>query len=143
MNTSLAVFLHSHEYDRLHQAVGMVLSGASMGWTCHLFLFYQALASYLDDEWDITDTVMGGRIATEAGWAAELREGWETANLPSLYEMLEKAKQEDGQLTVYACSSSVRLLGLDTQVVRRKVDEIVGLPTMLKIGGGATHMVYV
>ncbi len=143
MKTSLAVFLHSHEYDRLYQAVSIALSGTSMGWACHLFLFYQALASYVGGEWDDTDTFGGKDALVKPGWLAGLVEGIETSNLPSLYEMLEKAKQQDGKLIVYACSSSVRVLGLDLEGVRQKVDQIVGLPTMLQIGGGATHMLYI
>jgi peroxiredoxin family protein len=143
MKASLAIFLHSDHYDRLYQAASMVLAGATMGWPCHLFLFHQALASYVDGGWDNTDTVGGADAPVLSERVARLREGFETSNLPSLYEMLDKARDGDGELTVYACSSSVKVLGLDLQDVRQKVDEIVGLPTMLKISGGVTHMLYV
>ena len=143
MNTSLAIFLHSHDYDRLYQAASMVLSGTSMGWSCHLFLFYQALGSYLEGDWDDTDTVGGGLSQGQSIWSAKLRQGFETSNVPSLYEMLEKSREGEGKLIVYACSASVKVLGFDIDTVRQKADEIVGLPTMLGIAGNATHTLYI
>jgi peroxiredoxin family protein len=143
MSTSLAIFLHNHEYDRLYQASSMVLAATSLGWSCHLFLFHQALASFLEGEWDDTDTVGGGESQRQSVWSARLRQGFEASNVPSLHEMLEKARAGEGELTIYACSASVKVLGVDIQGVRQQVDEIVGLPTMLGIAGNATHMLYI
>jgi peroxiredoxin family protein len=143
MSTSLAIFLHSCEYDRLYQTSSMVLAATSLGWSCHLFLFHQALASFLEGEWDDTDTICGGESRGQSERSARIRQGFEASNIPSLYEMLEKARVGEGDLTIYACSASVKVLGLDVHGVRQKVDEIVGLPTMLGIAGDATHTLYI
>lgn len=145
MKTSLVIFLHSDTYDRLYQAVSLTLAASSMGWSCHLFLFYQALASYLENTWDQSNLAGGvrGEAVTTSPWAGKIEEGFESANLPSLYDMLGKARGEAGELRTYACSSSVRILGLDIEDVRRKVDDIVGLPTMLRITETATHTWYI
>jgi peroxiredoxin family protein len=136
MKSGLAIFLHSGGYDRVYQAVSMALSASSLGWTSHLFLFYQALAGYVDGTWD--DIAVGGG---ESG--SRLEAGFESANLPSLYKMIEKARGEDGGLRIYACSSSVRVLGADMAVVRERVDDVVGLTSMLKIAGTADQVLYI
>ncbi|UCG52724.1 MAG: hypothetical protein JSW58_04015 [Candidatus Latescibacterota bacterium] len=149
MNTSIAIFLHDHRYDRLYQAVSISLAATSMGWSCHLFMFYQALASYIDGTWD--DIRAGDRaerpgqdaLGSEPGWMTALRKGFDTSNIPSLYEMLERSRSGEGELKVYGCSASVKLLGLNLDDVRKRVDEVVGLPTMLAIAGNATHALYI
>jgi peroxiredoxin family protein len=145
MKTSLVIFLHSDTYDRIHQAVSLTLAASSMGWSCHLFLFYQALASYMENTWDRSSLAKGerGETVTAPPWAGKIEEEFESANLPSLCDMLEKARGEAGGLRTYACSSSVRILGLNIEDVRRKVDDIVGLPTMLRITETATHSWYI
>ena len=88
----------------------------------------------------MTDTVDG---SMQPAWMADLEHGFEQANRPSLYDMLGKAAEEEGGLKIYACSASCKLLGLDIKSVREKVDEIVGLPTMLKITAEAKHVMYI
>jgi peroxiredoxin family protein len=136
MKTGLAIFLHSGGYDRVYQAVSMALSASSLGWPSHLFLFYQALGAYVDGRWD--DIRVG-----EGALDARVERGFESANLPSLYRMIEKARGEDGGLRIYACSSSVRVLGVDMAVVRERVDDIVGLTSMLKIADSVNQALYV
>ncbi len=142
MKSGLAIFLHSQSYDRVYQAVSMVLSASSLGWPSHLFLFYQALSSYIDGAWD--DIRIGDGLRDSAtGLDAKLEKGFEAANLPSLYEMLEKAREEEGGLRIYACSSSVRVTGADPAVVREHVDDIVGLTSMLKIADTVNQVLYI
>jgi peroxiredoxin family protein len=144
MKPSLAVFLHSDRYDRLYQAASLLLTASSMGWTCHLFLFFGALASYMAGTWD--DVHVGGDSASggaPAPWAAEIQRGFDSGNFPSLYSMIEKARAESGGLSVLACSTSCKVLDLDIEDVRTRVDEIVGLHTMVRIAGETTHVLYI
>jgi len=148
MKPPLVIFLHSHARDRVYQAASLSLAAASLGWPCHVFLFYQALAAYLDGTWD---TVGIGDEAAEASdssapskeLARRLERGFEDAAFPSAYEMLQKARNEGGGVKIYACSASVRVLGLDPEAVRRQVDEIVGLSTMLRIAESARFAWYI
>jgi peroxiredoxin family protein len=137
---SLAVFLHSDRYDRVYQAVGLVLTASSMGWPCHLFLFYGALGSYLAGAWDVVNIAATGE---DASWINTLQGSLEADNLPSCYDMLEKARGETGGVRVYACSASCKALRADVASVRERVDEVVGLPTMLRIAEEARHVLYV
>jgi peroxiredoxin family protein len=139
MKPSLVIFLHSHRYDRLYQAVGLLLTASSMGWPCHLFLFYGALASYVDMTWDDVNII----AEEDSSWARALQTNFEQSGVSSLYEMLGKAREESGSVRVYACSASCKNLDLDLLTVREKVDEIVGLPTMLAISEKANHVMYI
>jgi peroxiredoxin family protein len=143
---TLAVFLHSHRYDRVYQATSILLSASSMGWTCHLFLFYDALASYLDGSWDevnITQYAAEDPLQAQPPWLAKMERGFEAGNLPSLYEMLEKATREGGGTKIYACSTSCKVLDVDVPTVRKRVDEVVGLTTMLQVTESANHVIYI
>jgi len=148
MKPSLVIFLHSHGRDRVYQAASLSLAAASLGWSCHIFLFFQALATYLDGSWDtagIGDEVGGvdDASARSKELARRLERGFEDATLLSVYEMLQKARNEGGGVKIYACSASVRVLGLEPEAVRRQVDEIVGLPTMLRIAESARFAWYI
>jgi peroxiredoxin family protein len=143
---TLVVFLHSHRYDRLYQAVSIVLSASSMGWACHLFLFYDALASYLDGSWDevnITDYAAEDPLQSHPRWLTQMGRGFEAGNFPSLYEMLKKATRESGGTKILACSTSCKVLDLDLATVRTRVDEVVGLTTMLQVTESANHVIYI
>jgi peroxiredoxin family protein len=148
MKPSLVIFLHSHGRDRVYQAASLALAAASLGWSCHVFLFFRALATYLDGAWDTiaVEKEPGGADGDDIGsieLARKLERGFENAALPSAYAMLQKARSEGEGVKVFACSASVRLLDLDPDAVRQQVDEIVGLPTMLRIAESARFAWYI
>jgi peroxiredoxin family protein len=149
MQSALTIFLHSARYDRVFQAVNLLETACSMEWRGNLFLFYEALASFMTGGWDEIDLVSGpgearapGLPATDPGGSPLylLQRGFELSNAPSPYETLELARA--GGCVVCACSASVKLLGLDPREVKARLDEIVGLPTMLQIAGKSTHSFY-
>jgi peroxiredoxin family protein len=148
MKPTLVIFLHSHRYDRLLQAMSLLLTASSMGWPCHLFLFYGALASYMGGGWDEVNLASGQtdgvhNLEPRPVWADKLQAHFEQGDNLSLYEMLKKARAESGGVGVCACSASCKSLGLDPTSVREMVDEIVGLPTMVRIAEEAKHVMYV
>ena len=148
MKPALVILLHSHARDRVYQAASLCLAASSMGWACHLVLFYQALAEYVGGAWDADPGEMnapeaGGDRRRLDGWSRSAEHGFDDAGFPPIAELLEKARGEEGGLKLYACSASVRVLGLDPEVVRRRVDEIVGLPTVLGIAESARFAWYI
>jgi peroxiredoxin family protein len=148
MTKPLVIFLHSDSYDRVYQAVNMILTAASADRKCYLFLFYHALGAYLSGDWDdLRVAPWGSRRADGRGeappWARVLERSFEAANVPSLYELLTRAKQYDGEVMVYACSNSVQYLKLEPAEVKERVDEIVGLTTMLEISSGSCQVLYI
>ena len=118
-----------------------MLTASSMGWKCHLFLFYGALASYVEGSWDEVNIERSAGRAPE--WMSELQKGFELGNFPSLYKMLEGGRRESGGLHICACSTSCKLMELDLTAVREKVDEVVGLHTMMRIAEEARHVMYI
>jgi len=133
--TPLAIFLHSGRYDRAHQALSLLLTAASTGRRCYLFLFYGALAGFMDGSWDHPETIgePGGGLASDA----ILRRAFELADMPVPSEILEMVRREDGGLTVCACSTSMKLLDLSAEAVSARVDHVAGLATMLEMAEGA------
>jgi peroxiredoxin family protein len=147
MSEPLVIFLHSDGYDRIYQAVNMIATAAGAGRRCYLFLFYHALGSYMAGAWDNMNlSSSAGRVDGAPGesppWARTLERSFELANLPSLYEVLERAKEEEGEVSVYACSNSMRYLDLEPDGVKRHVDGIVGLATMLEVSSDAAQVLY-
>ncbi len=150
MGNSLAIFLHASRYDRIYQALNMEATAVSMEWRCYLFLFFDALASFMEGSWDEVNITGGNSLASEPrpeiktpmDDGEKLQKAFELANFPSLYEILAQTRQS-GRLTLCACSASVKLLGLDPKTVKNKVDEIIGLPTMLQITAGVSHSLYI
>lgn len=147
MEKTFVIFLHSSRYDRIYQAVNLQLTASSMGWRCYLCLFYEALATFVDGSWnDVTLLPEVGTSPypkTQQKWLETLERGFELSNLRSLYDLLANAKREKGGLTVFACSASVKFLGLDPADVKIRVDEIVGLPTMWQVASKADRVLYI
>jgi len=141
MSKPLAVFLHSSRYDHVSQAANLVLTAAGMGRPCYLFLFYEALATFLDGAWDDTGSI-GGGDENAPTWARELQRGVDLSDIPSPYEVLRMAASQPGGLKVCACSTSTKLLGREPVDVRKKVDEIIGMATMLEIAADG-EMIYI
>ncbi|GJQ58039.1 MAG: hypothetical protein D8M57_01435 [Candidatus Scalindua sp. AMX11] len=131
------LFLHSGVYDRLYQAIMLAVTAASMGSTVHIFLFFWALRRFVNGELD------------EITFPADIREnekrlleGVPQGSTNMLKEILEEVG-ELGNLKVYACSGAVKLMELDEELVQSKVDDIIGLPTMLKMAEGAETQLYI
>jgi peroxiredoxin family protein len=147
MSKPLVIYLHSDAYDRIYQAVNTVATAASAGRRCYLFLFYHALGSFMADAWnDMKIGPSAGRRGDDPGesppWGRTLESSFELANVPSLYDLLDQARSADGEVSVYACSNSAQYLGLDPADVKKRVDEIVGLATMLEISSDDCQLIY-
>lgn len=143
----LVIFLHGDAYDRLYQAVNMIATASGAGRRCYLFLFYHALGAFVAGEWDrMRVSPSAGRrgddLGTAPAWASTLERSFDLANQPSLYQVLESAKEGGGDVTVYACSNSMRYLDLDPQDVNPRVDGVVGLATMLEVSADAGEVLY-
>ena len=138
--SSLVIFLHSSTYDRLFQAANLLLTASSMGQKCYLFLFYGALATFVDGSWD---DVLSEPARNAPDWARTLARSFELADTPSLYEVIDMAKKETGGLTVCACSTSMKMLGLEPAAVGPKVDQIIGHATMLDIASQTNQVLYI
>jgi peroxiredoxin family protein len=131
------LFLHSGSYDKLYQAVMLATTAASMGSKVYIFLFFWALEKFVNDKLD--------EIMLPAGSQDEhkrLLEAIPQGSSNMLRELLDEVSKM-GNLEIYACSGAVKLMKLDEQLVKRKVDDIIGLPTMLKMAEGAETQLFI
>ena len=131
------LFLHSGDYEKLYQAVMLAITAASMGSTVRIFLFFWALKKFATDKLDVIEFPVGMNDEDR-----RLLEAVPQGQSNMLKELLSEVGQM-GNLKIYACSGAVKLMGLDEELVKSKVDDIIGLPTMLKMAEGAETQLFI
>ncbi len=131
------LFLHSGNYEKLYQAVMLAITAASMGSKVYIFLFFWALKKFATDKLDVIDFPEGMQEEER-----RLLEAVPQGQPNMLKELLSEVGQM-GNLEVYACSGAVSLMGLDEEQVKSRVDDIIGLPTMLKMAEGAETQLFI
>ncbi len=117
----LLLLAHAPTWDARFQVSSLAATAAASGKTVHLALFFGALDAWTRGRWDELDPAPPLTVERLA------REG-----VPSLIRMLETAREE-GRLHLYACSASMRFLGLPTLDVQQKVDVIAGWQTFQEL----------
>ena len=131
------LFLHSGAYDKLYQAIMLAVTAASMGHTVHIFLFFWALRKFVNDKLD--EITFPADLHEEE---KRLLEAVPRGSSNMLKEILQEVAKM-GNLKIYACSGAVKLMELDEELVKSRVDDIIGLPTMLKMAEGAETQLYI
>lgn len=131
------LFLHSGNYEKLYQAVMLAITSASMGNKVYIFLFFWALKKFVTDKLDV--------IEFPDGMQEEDRRLLEAVpqGQPNMLKELLSEVSKMGNLEIYACSGAVKLMELDEDLVKSKVDDIIGLPTMLKMAEGAETQLFI
>ncbi len=131
------LFLHSGAYDKLYQAVMLAITAASMGNKVYIFLFFWALRKFVNGKLDDIEFPAGIQDADR-----RLLEAIPQGSPNMLKELLDEVGKM-GNLEVYACSGAVKLMELDEELVKSKVNDIIGLPTMLKMAEGAETQLFI
>ena len=131
------LFLHSGNYDKLYQAVMLAITSASMGNKVYIFLFFWALRKFVTDKIDVIEFPDGMHEEDK-----RLLEAVPQGQPNMLKELLSEVSKM-GNLEIYACSGAVKLMELAEELVKSKVKEIKGLPTMLKMAEGAETQLFI
>ncbi len=131
------LFLHSGNYEKLYQAVMLAITSASMGNKVYIFLFFWALRKFVTDKIDVIEFPDGMNEEDK-----RLLEAVPQGQPNMLKELLSEVSKM-GNLEIYACSGAVKLMELDEELVKSKVKEIIGLPTMLKMAEGAETQLFI
>ncbi|WP_373044105.1 hypothetical protein [Vulgatibacter sp.] len=133
----IALFLHSGDYDRLHQACSIAAAATASGRDVQLFFFWWALDQLLRGGLD-EPAFREGLAPPETLEAAEdaFESGYPTAGA------LLGVARETGKCTVYACSASAGLLGRRPDEIADKVDQVVGWTAILSLTAGVTDRFY-
>lgn len=131
------IFAHSGTYDKLYQIVTLAITAASMGRETYIFLFFWALKRFVNEEFDVA------RLSAEFGEeGSRLSKRMQEINPVSLKEILHEVRMS-GNLKVYACTAAVKLMELEESVVKSRVDDILGLTTLLEIARGAETQLFI
>jgi peroxiredoxin family protein len=116
----LLILAHGSTWEMRFQITSLAASAAAAGDRVDVALFFAALDAWVGGRWDDLDP---GPPLT----AARL----ESLGLPPLSEMLATGREE-GRIRLFACSASVRLLGLDAAKVQAAVDAQLGWQSFAK-----------
>lgn len=111
---NLLILAHGGTWDMRFQITSLAASAAAGGDRVDIALFFGALDAWARNRWDELDPqppVSAERL--------------EALGMPPLTEMLAGGREE-GLIHLYACSASVRLLGLDLADAQASVDAILG-----------------
>jgi peroxiredoxin family protein len=121
----LAVFLHSGEYDRVHEGLALAAAAAASGRAVHLVFTWWALERLLDGRLDEPD--LPGR--------PDVADRFEARGLPTLRALLGHLR-ESGCCTVWGCTGSLAALGRTPAEAEGKVDQLAGWSTLLHATAG-------
>jgi peroxiredoxin family protein len=136
----LLVFLHSGDYDRVHQGAAIAAAGVAAGRPVEVYFFWWAL-----------ERLAAGRLGRPAfaqavdepgeSRAEALAQRFEQRGYPTAATLLESARRS-GNCRVFACSASMELLGLKPTVLEPLVDSILGWSAILARTEGVADRFY-
>ena len=122
----VAIFLHSGEYDRMHEGLSIAATAVAAVKRADVFLSWWAL-----------ERLAQGRLDEPDFDREDLIDRFEARRLPTLRSLLAYLR-ESGQCTLYACTGSMEILGLKRDALERLVDRFVGWSTILQVTAGVT-----
>ncbi|HUB07946.1 MAG TPA: hypothetical protein VMB50_13125 [Myxococcales bacterium] len=133
----LAVFLHSGDYDRLHQGAAIAAAGAAAERDVEVFFFWWALQKLVAGE--LSQPSFEGHLPPGGGLDLEHR--FEDRAFPTAAALLAAAR-ETGRCRLFACTASMELLGLRPPEVEKHVDSLLGWQGILARTEGVTDRFY-
>jgi peroxiredoxin family protein len=121
------IFAHNATYDKLHQVATIGMTAAAMGKDVIVVLLFWTIKKLAEGKIDQLD--FPPEYAESADQVARLLKD---KKVPKISEMFHDAKQV-GMFRLIACSAGLEYMGVDSQAVERNVDEVLGLPAILKL----------
>ncbi|MBJ6762000.1 hypothetical protein JGU66_14590 [Myxococcaceae bacterium JPH2] len=125
------VFLHSGDYDRVHQGLSIAAAAVAMGRRVEVYLFWWALERFLQDRLDEPD--FAGR--------EDISDRFEARQMPTVRALLEHVR-ESGLGTVAGCTGSLGALGSEPQAQASGVDVWLGWSAILQRTAGVVDRFY-
>lgn len=121
------IFAHNATYDKLHQVATIGMTAAAMGKDVIVVLLFWTIKKLAEGKIDEIDFP-----PEYAGSAGEVARLLKEKKVPKISEMFQDAKHV-GKFRLIACSAGLEYMGVDGQAVERNVDEVLGLPAILKL----------
>jgi peroxiredoxin family protein len=131
VSATLAIFLHSDAYDRLHQGLSIAAAGAALGRPVEVYFFWWALERLLTDRLDEPDFPEREDVTNR----------FEARGLPTLRSLLQHLRNSP-QVSLVACTGSMAALGLTPAQAEGRVDTLLGWSSILARTAGVTDRFY-
>ncbi len=131
------IFAHNATYDKLHQVATLALTAAAMGKDVIVVLLFWTIKKLAEGQIDALDFPPEYREHAE-----EVSRLLTEKKVPRISEMFHEARQV-GRFRLIACSAGLEYMGVDTEVVAKNVDEVLGLPAILALTAGAETTLFI
>jgi len=128
----VAIFLHSGDYDRIHQGLSIAAAAVASGRPALILFFWWALDRLAGNRLEPDDSDFGK-------WPA-IAERMSEGSFPSAAALLKSAR--DGGAKVFACTGSLAILGHRPDALENKVDGFLGWAAILDATHGVTDRFY-
>jgi|GEM_PF-284345 len=129
--THVVVFLHSGDYDRVHQGLSIAAAAVASGRRVEVYLFWWALERFLDGALDEPD-FMGRDDVTDR---------FESRGMPTLRALLAHLT-DSGLLTLAGCTGSLGALGAEARADTSVIPLWLGWSAILQRTAGVTDRFY-
>ncbi|MEO3993482.1 MAG: DsrE/DsrF/DrsH-like family protein [Desulfurococcaceae archaeon TW002] len=120
----ISVIVASEKLDKLFPAVILAMTAATMGWESEIFFTFWGLLA-LKKEYEPKEVSSDYKVYEDG-----LRNAIRSGAMPGWREILEQGRKT-GKLRIYACSTTMSLLGVKTEDLVEYVDGVVGAATFL------------
>ncbi|MFN7135164.1 MAG: DsrE family protein, partial [Myxococcales bacterium] len=120
----LVLFLQTPGYTRAYQAASLAVTAAAMGREVRVVFAFEALEQ-------LAAGVFAAPLPDERAYAARA----EAIGATGPAAMLEEARRLGAKL--HACETVARIAGVDPDVLRGRVDEVLGLANIVTLPEGA------
>lgn len=131
------LFAHNATYDKLHQVATLGLTAAAMGKDVIVILLFWTIKKLAEGKFDQIDFPPEYADSTE-----EVARLLKEKKVPKISEMFEEAKLV-GKVRIIACSAGLEYMGVDGEVVAKRVDEVMGLPAILALTADAETKLFI
>lgn len=137
LTPKFVLFAHNATYDKLHQVATLGLTAAAMGKDVIVILLFWTIKKLAEGKFDQID--FPPEYADSAEEVARLLKD---KKVPRISEMFEEAKLV-GKFRIIACSAGLEYMGVDGEAVAKKVDEVMGLPAIIRLTEDAETKLFV
>lgn len=131
------LFAHNATYDKLHQVATLGLTAAAMGKDVIVVLLFWTIKKLAEGKIDVIDFP-----PEYAGSSDEVARLLKDKKVPKISEMFQEAKLV-GKLRVIACSAGLEYMGVDGEAVEKNVDEVMGLPAIIRLTEDAETKLFI
>ena len=131
-SSKVVLFLHSGDYDRVHQGLSIAAAAVATGRRVEIYLFWWALERFLQDRLDEPEFQPPRE---------DVADRFEQRGMPTLRALREHLR-ESGLCTVHGCTGSLAALGGEPIADRQTIDGWVGWTAILQRTAGVTDRFY-